>query len=115
MAAGSAATAAYLGGRPEVPRIQLLDFLPIIRRFCRLQVPSALIIRDVAVSVGRNGPRTNLPAKCRISQDGGQKTDVGRRPAYVPTLEWRDSAVADRFGKAAIALLRSTQPGDLAD
>jgi hypothetical protein len=113
MAAGSAATAAYLGGRPELPRIRLLDFL--IRRFCRVQVPSALIIRDVAVSVGRNGSWANLPAKRRISQDGGQKTGVGRRPANVPALEWRGSAVADRFGKAAIALLRSAQPGDLAD
>src|SRR5690242_7533445 len=102
MAAGSAATAVYLGGRPELPRIRTLDFLPIIRGSCRVQVPSAPIIYDVAVSVGRNGPWANLPARAGLAETAGRKTDVGRRPPYVPALEWRGSAVADRFSKAAI-------------
>ena len=54
-------------------------------------------------------------AERRNSQGGRQKTDFGRRPNYVPALEWGHRPVSDRCGKAVIVLLCPAQLGDLVE
>jgi hypothetical protein len=97
------------------PRIRPVDYRPMAKGFCRVQWAPELITGNVAVFVGRNGPWAKLLAKSRIGQDGRQKTDVDGRLTYLPALEWRDRALANRFSKAVIALIRRAHLGDLAD
>jgi hypothetical protein len=97
----------------------LLDVRPMtkgaLRGFCRVQLPSRLVVQDVAVFVGRKRAWANLPAKAWIAQDNRHKTDINGKPAYLPVFEWGDGALADRFSERAIALIRRAHPGDLAD
>jgi hypothetical protein len=60
----------------------------VLRGFCRVQLPSGLVIQDVAVLVGRKRARANLPATAWIGQDNRHKTDINGKPAYLPVLEW---------------------------
>jgi hypothetical protein len=96
-----------------------LNFQPmtkgVLRDFCRIQLPSALVIQDVAVFVGRKRAWANLPTKAWIGQDTRHKTDINGKPSYLPVLEWGDRALANRFSERAIALIRRAHPSDLAD
>jgi hypothetical protein len=92
------------------------DFQPMIkgvlRGSCRIQLPSGLVIQDVAVIVGRKRAWAKLPAKAWIGQDNRHKTDINGKPAYLPVLEWRDRALADRFSEAVVTLIQRARPGD---
>jgi hypothetical protein len=96
----------------------LLDVRPMtkgaLRGFCRVQLPSGLVIQEVAVFVGRKRAWANLRAKAWIGQDNRHKTDINGKPAHLPVREWGDRALADRFSERAIALIRRAHPGDLA-
>jgi hypothetical protein len=83
----------------------------VLRGFCRIQLPSRLVIQDVAVFIGRKRAWANLPAKAWIAQDNRHKTDINGKPAYLPVFEWGDGALADRFSERAIALIRRPDPG----
>lgn len=50
--------------------------------------------------VGSNGPFVMLPEQ-PILQDGKLKRDVHGKPAYFPTVQWKDRATA---GDASVAM-----------
>jgi hypothetical protein len=97
----------------------LPDFRPmtkgVLRGFCRVQLPSGLVIQDAAAFVGRRRAWANLSAKAWIGQDNRPKTDVHGKPAYLPVLEWRNRGTGRSLQQAVVALIRPAHPGDLAD
>ena len=100
-------------------RMPLPDFQPmtigVLRGSCQVQLPSGLVVQDAAVFVGRRRAWANLPAKAWVGQDNRQKTEVNRKPAYLPVLEWRNRGLADHFSEAVVALIPGARPGELAD
>ena len=68
----------------------------------------------MAFFVGRKRTWVNLPSKAWIGHDKRHKTDINRKPACLPVLEWGDRTLVDRFSERAIALIRRAHRGDLA-
>jgi hypothetical protein len=86
-----------------------------LRAFANVELPSGLIINDVAVFVGKNGPFCGLPNKPLLDSAGTLKRDVNSRPAHVPILAWRDRDLASRFSAAVIALILAKYPTAMDD
>jgi hypothetical protein len=107
---------------PEPPtherlKLRLVSFQPIargaLRGFGVVELPNGLVIRDVAVFVGKNGPWCGLPSKPQIDSAGVVKRDANSRPAYSSILEWKSREIADRFSAEVIALILERCPDTL--
>ena len=59
--------------------------------------------------VGGNGAWAALPAKSVRNREGRQVKPDGK-PQYAAILKWRDRALADRFSRAVVGLVRQHHP-----
>lgn len=84
-----------------------------LRGFATIELPIGLVIRDIPVLLGRNGPWASLPAKPHLGHDGRQKRDAYGKAAYADVLEWRDRHLATRFSDTVCALVRRAHPDAL--
>jgi hypothetical protein len=104
--------------RPAQAELKLIEWRPVVktslRGFATVELTAVgLVIRDVVVLAGRNGPWASLPAKPQIDRDGRPKLGSNGRPAYSSILEWRDRELSDHFSAALVAAIRDRQPDAL--
>ena len=83
-----------------------------LRGYAKIELDIGLVIPGIKVMVGSNGPFVLLPEQ-PILQDGKLKKDVSGKPAYAPTVSWKDRKTADKFSAAAIRLLLAKYPDAL--
>jgi DNA-binding cell septation regulator SpoVG len=83
-----------------------------LRGVVRVELDIGLVIPNIRVLVGSNGPFAALPEQ-PVIKDGQVKRDDGNRPVYEPTVSWKDRATGDKFSTAVIALLLAKYPNAL--
>jgi hypothetical protein len=94
----------------------LKDWRPYIsgglRGYVRIELAVGLVIPNIRILVGSNGPFVALPEQ-PVLQDGKLKRDVNGKPVYAPTVFWKDRKTADKFSAAVIKLLLAEYPDAL--
>jgi hypothetical protein len=84
-----------------------------LRGFADIELPSGLVLHDVAIFAGRNGPWASLPSKPVLDQDGRHRINIAGKPQYAPVAEWRSRELADRFSADVTELVRAAHPDAL--
>jgi hypothetical protein len=107
-----------LGGTHRRPRrLRLRSFRPLAkgapRGFASVEVPFGLVLHDVAIFAGRNGPWASLASRPLLDQDGRHRSEINGKPQYTPVAEWRSRELADRFWAAVIELVGAAPPDAL--
>jgi len=105
-----------MSGTEAMP-VALLDWRLMakgsLRGFAKLRLGKSLVISDVVVLVGANGPWASLPSKPMVGRDGMALRDANGKQKYAPILEWADRDASARFSDAVIAAVRAAH-GDAA-
>jgi DNA-binding cell septation regulator SpoVG len=83
-----------------------------LRGYVRVELDVGLVIPNIRIMVGSNGPFVSMPEQ-PVLQDGKLKRDISGKPAYAPTVQWKDRATADKFSAAVIRLLLAKYPDAL--
>jgi DNA-binding cell septation regulator SpoVG len=95
----------------------LRDWRPYIsgalRGYARVELDIGLVIPDIRVLVGSDGPFVILPEKPVLIGEKLKRDISTNKPVYVPTVSWKDRATADKFSRALIKLLLEKHPGAL--
>jgi len=86
-----------------MPRNSLLGF-------AKVELPSGMIISDVTILTGANGPWASPPSKPQVSRDGTVMKDAGGKVRYAPIIEFKDKATRDRWSRSVIDALRASHP-----
>jgi len=105
-----------MSGTDPMP-VVLLDWKPLVkgslRGFAKVRIGRSLIVSDITVLAGANGPWASLPSKPIIGRDGTAQRDATGRQRYTPILEWADRDAGDRFSAAVVVAVRAAH-GDAA-
>jgi hypothetical protein len=93
---------------------KILDWRPVaknsLRGFAKVEMPSGMIISDVAALNGPNGPWASPPSKPMIGRDGSPMLDAKGKPRYSPWIEFRSKELRDRWSSAVVAALLEAYP-----
>jgi hypothetical protein len=96
----------------------LKDWRPYVsgalRGYARVELDIGLVVPGIKVLVGSNGPFISMREQ-PVLQDGKLKRDINGKPAYAPTVHWKDRTTGDKFSAAVIRLLLAKYPGALGD
>lgn len=84
-----------------------------LRGYARVELDIGLVIPDVRVLVGSNGPFVILPEKPVLIGDKLKRDISTNKPTYAPVLHWKDRATADKFSAAVLRLLLAKYPDAL--
>lgn len=94
--------------------MEVVEFRSVVknslRGFATVKMSNGLIIKDISVLTGRNGPWCSMPAKPVFGTDGKPKIGTNGRPLYTSILEWRDRDLQDKFSAAVIDLILAQYP-----
>lgn len=98
--------------------IKILDWRPLtkgaLRGFAKIELPSGMLIADVTILSGNNGPWASPPSKPQVGRDGAVIKDAAGKARYTPIIEFASKDVRDRWSNAVIEALRAAHPGALA-
>jgi hypothetical protein len=102
-----------------VPPVIVEDWKPVGRNtllgFCRVRLPSGMILHDVAVHM-KNGRHWASPSsKPRLGRDGLQLRDPDGKALWTPIVSFETKAIGDRFSAQVIEALRGAFPNALPD
>ncbi len=81
--------------------------------FAKVELPSGLILIDVSILAGPNGPWASPPSKPMIGRDGVAMRDDAGKARYAPVVEFAGKDVRDRFSAGVITALRAAHPGSV--
>ncbi len=81
--------------------------------FCSVQLPSGMILHDIRIMAGKNGPWCAMPAQKQLDRDGRARLDANNKPIYSQIIEFVDRATADKFSSLVLDLVRRAHPEDL--
>lgn len=113
----AAAQAVAWGDNPAPQGMVLRTFRPLtkgkLRGFVSVELACGLVLIDLPVFIGPNGPWAALPRKAVLDTERRQKLDANGQPTFQPIAEWRSRDLADRFSAAIIELVRKAHPGAL--
>jgi DNA-binding cell septation regulator SpoVG len=98
----------------NVSNIQILDWRELRRNtllgFAKVELPSGMVINDVTVLMGKEGPWASPPSKPMIDRDGVAMKDQNGKLKYVPIIEFTSKQVRDRFSHAVVDALCLVHP-----
>jgi DNA-binding cell septation regulator SpoVG len=98
--------------------LKILDWRPLtkgaLRGFAKVELPSGMIISDVTILTGNNGPWASPPSKPQIGRDGTVMKDASGKIKYTPIIEFTDKATRGRWSTAVVDALRQAYPEALA-
>jgi hypothetical protein len=82
-----------------------------LRGFCRVRLPSGMVLHDVAVHM-KNGKFWATPAgKPRLGRDGLQMTDPATgKLLWSPIVAFETKQISDRFSAQVVEALRRAFP-----
>jgi DNA-binding cell septation regulator SpoVG len=84
-----------------------------LRGYAQVELEIGLVIPDIRVLVGSNGFFVVLPEKPVLVGEKLKRDISTNKPVYVPTVQWRDRAISDKFSRAMIKLLLANYPSAL--
>jgi hypothetical protein len=82
--------------------------------FAKVELPSGMILADVTVLAGANGPWASPPSKPMIGSDGVVMKDASGKVRYSPIIEFTSKEIRNRFSAAVIEAVREAHPEALA-
>lgn len=93
---------------------KILDWRPMRKNtllgFAKSEMPSGMIMADISVLMGNNGPWASPPGKPMIGRDGIVMKDDRGKIRYSPFIEFASKESRDRFSNAVIEALRKSNP-----
>ena len=94
--------------------VQILDWRPVrkgsLLGFARVELASGMILADVTVLLGENGPWASPPSKPMIGRDGTAMKDAAGKVRYSPLVEFISKEVRQRFSAGIVDSLRAAHP-----
>lgn len=113
----AAAKTVAWGDKPAPQGMVLHTFRPLtkgkLRGFATVELTCGLVLIDLPVFIGRDGPWAALPRKAVLDAERSPKLDTNGQPSFQPVAEWRSGDLADRFSAAEVELVRKAHPGAL--
>lgn len=110
----AAARAIGFGDNPAPHRIVLRAFRPLLKRalrgFATIELPCGLVLVDLPIFIGRDGPWVALPRRPILDAERRQKLDATGQPSFQAVAEWRTRDLADRFSTAVIEAIVAEHP-----
>jgi hypothetical protein len=107
-----------LGGKP-FPQPKLTKFVEHrsgqMVAFLSIELASGMVIHDLRLMIGKNGPWIAMPSQKQVDKDGRPRLDANQRPTYSQIVEFRDRATSDRFREMVLGLVRREHPDALED
>lgn len=82
--------------------------------FTRVGLPSGMIMNDVTILTGRNGPWASAPFKPQVNRDRQAYEDANGKLKYVRILEFKDKATRDLWSNAVCAAVQKAHPEAIA-
>jgi hypothetical protein len=82
-----------------------------LRGFATVELACGLVLIDLPVFIGRDGPWTALPRKAVLDAERRQRFGADGKPMFEIIVQWRDRALSGQFSAAVIALVRRAHPG----
>jgi hypothetical protein len=76
-------------------------------RFLAVQLASGIVVNELKLTTGANGPWIAMPAQKQFDHVGNPRFDADGKPIFNQIIEFRDHATADRFGAMVLELIRS--------
>lgn len=99
-------------------QFRVLDWRPLRKNsllgFAKVELPSGMVIADVTVLTGANGPWASPPSKPMIGSDGVVMKDASGKIRYSPIIEFTARDIRNRFSASVIEALREAHPEALA-
>jgi hypothetical protein len=99
--------------------VTIEEFLAVerntLRGFCRVRLPSGLIIHDVAIHQKNGSAWASPPSKAMLTRDGQQMKNNEGKPLWLPTVTFASRETRDKFSDAVPTALRLVHPEVLAD
>ena len=94
--------------------MKILDWRPMRRNaligFAKIELPSGMVIADVTILTGANGPWASPPSKPMIGRDGIAIKDDAGKIKYSAVIDFVSKELRDRFSNVVIAALRAAHP-----
>ena len=101
------------------PTLVVEDWKPVGRNtllgFCRVRLPSGMVLHDVAVHMKNNRLWATPSSKPRLGRDGLQMRDADGKTLWTPIVSFETKALSDWFSAQVIEALRREFPNALAD
>jgi len=93
------------------------SFAPVrkntLRGFAEVQLPSGMIIADVAVHVTEGRPWASPPSKAMLDRNGAALRDEVGKVRYSPIISFASKDLRDKFSAAIIDAMEAAHPGEL--
>ncbi len=94
--------------------ITIEEFTPItrntLRGFCKVSLPSGMILSDVSVHVSGETAWASPASKPVLDRNGVATRDTAGKIRYVPVVSFARRDLRDRFSNAVIEALRASHP-----
>jgi hypothetical protein len=101
----------------KIPVLQVEDFVSVrrnsLRGFCRVTLPSGMILDDVAIHVGETRAWAMPPSKPMLKRDGVTLRGSDQKIRYTPVVSFVTKEQRDRFPDAVIQGVRVAFPNAL--
>jgi hypothetical protein len=111
------ASDAVFGGRPEQPRMKLLEIKPFrknsLRGFVSVELGIGLQVHGATLQVAAGRPWIGMPSRPMMRDGQPIISEATSKPAYQPILSWRTKALADAFSNAVVKLILEQHPDAL--
>ena len=96
------------------PSIEILAFKPTRKNsllgFAKIGLPSGMVLIEVCILTGTNGPWASPPSKPMIDRDGQALREPNGKLKYSPVVDFKDKHTRERFSQAVIAAMRTSLP-----
>ena len=78
--------------------------------FAKVELPSGMILTDVAIHITDRGAWASPPSKPMIGPDGVALKDDAGKIRYLPVIEFKSKEIRSRFSIGVIEGLRAAHP-----
>jgi SpoVG len=78
--------------------------------FLSVETDSGLIIHDLRLMSGRNGPWVAMPSRPQVDREGSPRRDSNGTPRFSPIVEFRTGQIGDRFQQEVLETVRRDRP-----
>jgi len=99
---------------PNNPQPRICKFAPYrngaMRAWFSIELASGLVLYDLRLMVGPNGPWIAMPATRQVDRDGNSRRDANGKELWTPIIDFRNRQTRDKFRDMALALLRRNHP-----
>jgi hypothetical protein len=93
------------------------SFVPVrrnsLRGFAEVQLPSGMIVADVAVHITEGRPWAAPPSKPMLDRNGIVMRDDKGKIKYAPIISFATKDLRDRFSREVINAMTIAHPGEI--